>query len=476
MLIASLNPEMDGGSEEIRYTTGRKRPASTRQRDQIMNRLAAFYELYLFEDVSEEQYAPGQTRRWSNIQQGKRVPYAFIRNVLLTIDAVLLVVAGLIGFTTPAPMITIVVLEILYLGACMLLFLARTLKQFLSSILAYLAAFSMGLLLNLLFPGMLESVYFYILCVIISCCFPLRWALPFAALCILALTLTHRDLLLLPFPHPGNGQALASTLALICLLCWLGWTRRTQSLLMMKLQETQGLLREQMVRGEVLAAERERTRIARDIHDVLSHSLAILSIQVQAARHLRTRDPERLAAKLDDMATLIRESITESRRVVGLLREPSPQPSNQDDPGTHLSFIATTFGERTGIHCRFEESGTPHRVSPQQKETLELALREMLTNAHRHGAAQTIWITVRWREASIIVEAHDDGMGADTTQSNTLTRKEGGHHGLQGMRERAIALGGEVEAGPVASGGFLVRLRLPFEPSHERAARRGKEV
>src|SRR6266853_45502 len=116
--------------------------------------------------------------------------------------------------------------------------------------------------------------------------FPLRWSLPLAGVSILALITTDGALRLLPAPHPGNAGLLAFNLALACGLCWFGWTRRTQYLLVVRLHETQEQLREQMKRSEELATERERTRIARDIHDVLSHSLAVLSIQVQAARHL----------------------------------------------------------------------------------------------------------------------------------------------------------------------------------------------
>lgn len=444
-----------------------------------MNRLAEFYELYLFEEVPQEQRVPEITGWWRNIQQSKRVPYTFVRNILLTIDAALLVTAGLIGFTTQAPIITIVGMELLFIGACMLLSLAKILKQFSSVVGIYLVVFGMGTLLNLVFPDNWGSVYLFMLCTIVFYRFPPRWALPFAIICILALIATHRAIPLLPSPNSGDGWTLASLLTLACALCWVGWMRRVQFLLIAKLHKTQELLREQMIRGEELAAEQERTRIARDIHDVLSHSLAVLSIQVQAARNLRTRDPERLAAKLDDMAALIRESMTESRRVVGLLREKPPLPFGQDDLGASLRLIATTFNERTGIHCRFEESGTPHKVNPQQRETLELALREMLINAHRHGAAQTVWITVQWQEASIVVEARDDGVSTNVTQPDTLIRNEmsngaDGHHGLQGMRERATALGGGVEAGPDESGGFKVRLQLPFEQSSEKAAQRGK--
>ncbi|HTK11429.1 MAG TPA: sensor histidine kinase [Ktedonobacteraceae bacterium] len=446
-----------------------------------MHRLAEFYETYIFETVSKEERTLGNARWWSGMQRRRHVPYAFSRGVLLTTDAVLLLVVGVLGFTTYAPIITVVGRDLLYLGTFALLLLARICKRFVSVVGCYLAVFGLGIVLDLVFPGMWGNAYFYMLCITVLYRFPPRWALPFAVSCILALITTNKALQLLPFPSSDNGWALLLPLAIGCGLCWIGSARRTQFMLVMQLHEVQALLREQMVRGEELAVERERTRIARDIHDVLSHSLAVLSIQVQAARNLRTRNPERLAAKLDDMATIIRESITESRRVVGLLREKPLLPSAQDDLGASLRFIATTFNERTGIHCRFEESGIPYKVNPQQRETLELALREMLTNAHRHGAAQTVWIILRWREARIVLETQDDGVGADLIQQSTLARDEmsnggSGHHGLQGMRERAAALGGEVEAGPAESGGFMVSLKIPRDQSSEKAARRGKEA
>src|SRR5947209_10122181 len=201
------------------------------------------------------------------------------------------------------------------------------------------------------------SVLFYVLFVTLFYRFPLVWSLPLAVICILALIATDGVLRILPSQQAGNAGLLAFNLALAAALCWFGWTRRTQYLLVVRLHETQEQLREQMARSEELATERERTRIARDIHDVLSHSLAVLSRQVQAARQLVTRDPERLATKLDDMAALIRESISESRRVVGLLRENPATLSANDDLSASLRSIASTFNERTGIHCRFDESG-----------------------------------------------------------------------------------------------------------------------
>jgi signal transduction histidine kinase len=317
----------------------------------------------------------------------------------------------------------------------------------------------------------------YTVCVIMLYRFPLGWSLSLAGICILTLLATDGALHLLPFPHPGSAGTLAFSLALAGGLCWFGWAQRAQYLLVVRLHETEEQLRKQMARSEALAVEQERTRIARDIHDVLSHSLAVLSIQVQAARHLLS-DPARLTAKLDDMAMLIRESITESRRVVGMLREIPPAPSRQDDLSANLRSIATTFNERTGVACHFAESGTPHNVSPHQRETLQLALREMLTNAHRHGSAQTVWITVEWQEVFLTSTVHDDGLGANAAQTATFADKMcsgvSGHHGLAGMRERAEALGGQVEAGPAETGGFAVSLSLPYEQSGEQFAQKGR--
>jgi signal transduction histidine kinase len=440
-----------------------------------MNTLA---DLYIFEMTPREQRAPDKMGWWRNVQQGKKVPYAFARGFQLTADVMMLSVAVVIGFATHASGITIAGMELLFVGMCALLLISGVFKRFLPVVGAYLAAIVLGIILNLIFPGMWGSVAFYMLCVIVFYRFPLEWSLPLAAVSILALIATDGTLRFLPVQHLENPGLLAFNLALAGALCWFGWTRRTQYLLVMRLHEVQEQLREQMVRSEELATERERTRIARDIHDVLSHSLAVLSIQVQAARHLVTRDPERLATKLDDMAALIRESITESRRVVGLLREKPSTPYGQDDLGANLQSISTTFNERTGIYCRFEESGKLHKVSPQQRETLQLALREMLTNAHRHGAAQTVWITLRWREASLILEVCDDGSGVNAAHPDTFTGEVdngvGGHHGLEGMRERAAALGGEVDAGPAETGGFKVTLRLPLEQFGERFAQKGK--
>ncbi len=428
--------------------------------------MSTLTELYIFEVVSREHDTRSHEVIGSNVLEGKLLPYEFARGFLLTNDLLMLGLALYIAITTQAPVVIRAGLELLFIGAYVLLLFARSTKQFRRAIGTYLAAIGLTVIINLVFPGAWGLVILYILFVTVSYRFPPRWALPLAALGFFALIVTAGV-----FRHlPNQLGMLGFNLALMIGLCWFGWTRRTQYLLVVRLRETQEQLRKQIARSEELAAERERTRIARDIHDVLSHSLAVLSIQVQAARHLRTRDTERLAAKLDEMAVLIRESIAESRRVVGLLREKPATDATQDALSTSLQSLVLTFNERTGISCHFEERGIPHEVSTQHREILHQALREMLTNAHRHGAAQTTWVTLQWREIDVLLEVRDDGVAANGTLVDTPVQESDGHHGLQGMRERATTLGGQVNADPQETGGFLVSVSLPYEQSNERTA------
>ncbi len=164
---------------------------------------------------------------------------------------------------------------------------------------------------------------------------------------------------------------------------------------------------------------------------------------------------------------MLRESLAESRRVVGLLRETTISSTSHSDVSTQLYAIVEHFGERTGIRCLFEEEGEAQVLSDEQSETLQFALQEALTNAHRHGSAQHVWVKLRWQDQEVTLQVCDDGRGLDSDQKH-----EGTHHGLQGMRERATASGGSLESGPQMEGGFAITLRLPLD-STRRALPRG---
>ncbi|GHO56812.1 sensor histidine kinase [Ktedonobacter robiniae] len=418
----------------------------------------------IFEVISGEERPAWRWRWWRAVQLGPGVPFAFGRGIALTSDMILVSVLVVIGLSTHASAATVILMELLFAGILALMLVTRLLKHSLLVVCAYLTVLGLGSILNLAFPGAWGNVGFYSLCVITCFRLPRRWSLPLVSLCILAFAFTNGMLSFLPLPQPAYAGVSVFNLILLGALCWFGLNLRAQYRLVVRLHEVQRQLQEQMARNAELAAEHERTRIARDIHDVLSHSLAVLSIQLQAARHLLTHNPERLASKLDDMAALLRESITESRQVVGLLRVQPAAHARSENLGESLSLLASTFNERTGIHCHFSESGAPQQVSAQQWETLHQALREMLTNAHRHGTAEAAEITLRWQDTNLSLAVHDNGQGSAQTAQGTESINVGGHHGIEGMRERAMALDGEVIAGPAVEGGFTVTLHLPLQP------------
>src|SRR5262249_34194463 len=158
-----------------------------------------------------------------------------------------------------------------------------------------------------------------------------------------------------------------------------------------------------------------RARIARDMHDVLAHSLTALSIQTQAARQVIGQDPQRAAGILDDIASLLRESIADSRRLVGLLREAERARVSDSPLGARLLTLADQFAERTGLRCTLVETGSPRPLTAEQESALQHALQEALTNAYRHGGASSVRSALDWQHAAVTLSVADDGASTAST-------------------------------------------------------------
>lgn len=420
------------------------------------------WNLKIFDMIPAGKPQPGARGPFAGVVVLGSVPKALTLGTLLAVDIVSLIWGLLIVFRMrQAPLTTIISIEALFLASLVLLTLARIATHFPVALAYYAAVLVLSVLLNVVFAGNWGDFGLLALCGFAIYRFPLRWSWPIAALSIVMLAENHgfNDVLLTR--HIDSSSQLVTMLAVAAFICWVGWSRRAQHLQVARLQEVQKQLREQMERAEELAATRERVRMARDIHDVLAHSLTVLSIQVQAARQLVHQQPERLITKLDDMAALLRESLAESRRVVSLWRETASAATSHGDAETRLQAVVDRFSERTGIRCVFEEEGTAQPLGDRQRETLQYVLQEALTNAHRHGSAQHVWAELHWQDAQVTLHVHDDGKGQGALQPQDGTHH--GHHGLQGMRERATALGGELQAGPQRDGGFAVTLSLPLE-------------
>lgn len=371
---------------------------------------------------------------------------------------VCLILGAQVIFTSPGVAAgTIVGVEALYVLALLLTILSRLVKRRWLALTGIGMVLALGFVLSLTFATLLGTIIFDIVPFVIVYRFAWRWSLPLmglnAALLVGAGTV---HALLVPGTQGMLADIGSRLLALAGLACLAG-ILRSRSLVVLRLQATQAQLQAEMEYTAELAAARERTRIARDMHDVLAHSLTVLSIQAQAARQVVTQQPEQVGHLLDEMAGVLRESIAESRRVVGLLREATHLPSEDDTLRIRLLALADRFAERTGLHCALRTNGQEHRLDDEQESALRFALQETLTNAYRHGGAQQVWADLDWTPETVRLTVRDDGTG----QPNGQAEGTGGN-GLRGMRERATALGGSLRAGLCADGGFEVSLTLPL--------------
>ncbi|MEW9552194.1 sensor histidine kinase [Nonomuraea sp. NPDC050783] len=196
-----------------------------------------------------------------------------------------------------------------------------------------------------------------------------------------------------------------------------------------------------------LAVSEERNRIARDLHDLVGHSLSVVVVKTELARRLVPVEPERAVRELEDVEGVVRRSLAEVRQAVTDYRRP-----------TLAAEIAgaESAARSAEIACAVRVPGDWDLPAPVEA-LLAWAVREGVTNVLRHSAATRCWITLEQdgREAS--VEIRDDGRGP----GGAGAAREG--NGLAGLGERVAALGGRVEAGRPADGGFRLTVRVPLE-------------
>lgn len=203
------------------------------------------------------------------------------------------------------------------------------------------------------------------------------------------------------------------------------------------------------------AALAERTRIARDIHDVLAHSLAAVSVNLEAASGLLSSVPAPSAevAKalecVDRAATLTRDGLADAKRAVHALRTAAPPLAER------VAALVTDFGNTGDAMTTFAITGNPRPVTPDVGLTVYRTAQEALTNARKHARGQPVDVVMTFLAAQITLEVVS-GLGEP---AGTLAGTGGGY-GLTGLRERAAAVGGTLDAGP-ADGRWRVWLRIP---------------
>jgi signal transduction histidine kinase len=215
----------------------------------------------------------------------------------------------------------------------------------------------------------------------------------------------------------------------------------------------------------------ERMRIARELHDVVSHTIGVISVQAGVAAHLLRRRPDKAAESLAAIRQASDEALGELHAMLGVLRDADDRPPPlAPAPGlAELDALVAQAG-RTGLEVRVSVEGEPRRLPPAVDLAAYRVVQESLTNVVRHARASRAEVTVTHRDGCVEVEVVDDGKGLESpsgrqvTDSDRQDRRSGrSGQGILGMRERARALGGTLEAGPRPGGGFLVRASLPLD-------------
>jgi signal transduction histidine kinase len=212
--------------------------------------------------------------------------------------------------------------------------------------------------------------------------------------------------------------------------------------------------REREDRARIAVAE-ERARIARELHDVVGHSVSVMTVQASAVRRLLRPEQQRERDALLIVEQTGREALAEMRRMVGVLRRPEEAPALAPQPSLdHLDRLVEQARE-AGLPVELRIEGKPVQLPAGLDLTAYRLVQEGLTNAMKHARAEQTQVIVRYGDSDIEVTVSDDGQG-------DLGDDVGGGHGLVGMRERVSVYGGELEAGPRADGGYRLRARLPL--------------
>ncbi|GAA2154255.1 sensor histidine kinase [Actinomadura napierensis] len=270
---------------------------------------------------------------------------------------------------------------------------------------------------------------------------------------------------LVMMPVETSPVVLVSDCALVAGVWVLGRNLRLRRAYFAELEDRAARL--ERARGTDARAARieERSRIARELHDVVAHHVSVMTVQAGAARRIIDRDPGSAREAMSTIEEVGRTALSEMRRIVGVLRterdaeqagrELAPQPG-LGDLGELLDHV-----RETGLSVQLWIEGEARTPSPGVDVAAFRLIQEALTNTLKHAGAQArAWVRLYYTEADLTVEIEDDGRGTATIVADG-TDNPG--HGLVGMYERVALYGGELRIGPRVGGGFGVRARFPLE-------------
>jgi signal transduction histidine kinase len=260
--------------------------------------------------------------------------------------------------------------------------------------------------------------------------------------------------------HPAEGDASFSVL--VSIAAWfVGDSARVRRAYTSGLAEQASQRASEALERAQRGIAEERLRIARDLHDVVAHSLSVIAVQSGVGRHVIDTQPEQAKAALAAVETTSRAALGELRRMLGVLRHDGadgPELAPTPGVGDLEALVVQVRGAGVPVEVVVDPGVAGGTLSPALQLSVYRVVQEALTNVVKHAGQANARVELRREGEELVVEVLDDGLG------NSLkwpAPDEAEHHGIVGMRERVAAFGGAIETGPRTGGGFRVLARLP---------------
>ena len=249
-----------------------------------------------------------------------------------------------------------------------------------------------------------------------------------------------------------------------------GWHERNNLLAKIsetnkELEEAHRKLAESAAQEQELAVLRERTRLAREMHDTLGHSLALVSVKLEVAQRLRERDPQRCDNEMEATREIVRSSMNELRASIANLRSPALE---REPACRALSRYAREMAQRAGLRVSYDLHPDIEGLPEPIEETLWKVGQEALTNIEKHAQAGNVLLHISRQDSNIVMRIQDDGIGLPRERyhlhedGHMTCASQEGHFGLSGMFERVENSGGHLNLYPAEGHGTVVEIELPL--------------
>jgi signal transduction histidine kinase len=254
------------------------------------------------------------------------------------------------------------------------------------------------------------------------------------------------------------------------LFAWsVGRVVRQRTVLAAELHEAAVRAEEQHEQATARAVAEERRRIAREMHDLVGHSVSVMVVQAGGARRILDRDADRAIEAAIRIEQTGRAALAEMRRLLGLMG-PTETDHFAPQPGLDRLDALVERARGAGLPVGLTVDGDPRELPAGAELAAYRVVQEALTNAIRHAGRAPTEVLVRWEPEALVIVVADTGRGTVPANAEEDDATPGGGHGLVGMRERVRVYGGELTALPRPDGGFVVRARIPLRQEEVQAA------